>query len=154
MKVSQKPLKNAVIDNAFKDLGNPPKLEDKEYDKIIELYKKMKDAQPIKFDERTDLIIAKIPDQLKVRELKNKSGETSYSVSIITPDEKFWSIIVDEQEKNDFESYLGCRVAIVGKLVEKEGEGEYEGKVLRNVKKYRGAMVLESSDAAKDDLNV
>lgn len=146
MRVNKDKIKNVKADNAFKEVGTPVKpLTDEEYKKIATLYRGMKDFEaPIKFDDQTDLIICKIPDQLKPKEVQMADGTSRWQIRVITQDGKWWSLLTDEAEKKDFEGYLGCKLAVVGKLIEKAGKTKDGAEAnFQNINKYRGSMLLD-----------
>jgi len=139
--------KNAKMDNGFKDKGvQLQPLNDDEYKKIVAMYKTMKESV-LKFDDNTDLIIAKTPEQVKPKLADMGDGTSKWSVRVVLMDDRWASILTDEAEKMEFEAHGGCKVAIVGKIVEKPGKTKAgEDAIFLNIQKYRGCMLLDLED--------
>ena len=138
-----KKVKNVEIFNAMKGLG---KLTDADYAKLEKKLSEIKDfSTPQPFDEKSDIILGMLPDSQAPQKMgfESKDGRDTYKVSLILPDGTWASFLTkDDAEVKEFESHLGNVVAVVGKIVPKEGE---KG-IFQNIKPYRGAMIIVSPE--------
>lgn len=147
-----KKIKNIKIDSAFKDVGKQvTELDDKEYTKLEKLIKMMKDPNAVEdFNDDFDskFFIAKIPESYPPIERIMKDGTARMSISVILADGNWANFLVepDADEVTEVESHYGNNIAIVAKLTVKEKDGT----TFRNIKGYRGSIILADANIDLD----
>lgn len=141
-----KNVKNVKIDAAFKDVGQSIEpLTDEEYDLLDKKIKATKTPDSVhKFDDKSDWFIGKIPESKSPITVTMKDETTMTSCSVILPGDIWTSFLIDNNapEVDAWETYHGCKVAVVGKLV-KTADGQY-----LNIRKYRGCQLIAKKRAA------
>ena len=146
-----KKIVNAKITKTFKEVGTALEpLTDEQYDELEKMVKLIKKADIIvAFDEFSDIILAKIPDNFPPKKREMTDGTVRYSCSFILPDEKWTNLLLaeDAEEVELLPEYAGSTVAIVGKIVTKKNDDDPDNPY-RNIRGYRGLIIL--SEGPKD----
>ena len=135
-------VKNVAIKNAVKS-AEP--LTDDDYKRLDKMLKSGEDfSEPLAWDEASEVYVGKLPDNKGPQEqTSTKDGSVFYSVQMILPNGSWANFLTRDQDAvAEFESHLGCMVAVVGKLVEKPGTtGNF-----KNITSVRGVTIIEDPD--------
>jgi hypothetical protein len=141
-----KEFKNTKIEKFHKDLelNNEP-LSETEFSELKKLLKTIDPSQcPVSF-AGSQLIIGKLPDNLKIREMTSGADQETigYSIPLIVGDQKWVSMVTNDGNiAQSLMELSGATIAVVGKLkTSVKNEKEYQ-----SIRYIRGILVITEKE--------